>query len=98
MAPNLKALAQYSDVKGRLHDMTAAWDAKKKEAKEASDDFDAKKTERAELFLTAFEHVSKSIDGRKFATLSHVGNFVIPLTLTNFIISMILLILNERYK
>jgi structural maintenance of chromosome 1 len=84
MAPNLKALAQYSDVKGRLHDMTAAWDAKKKEAKEASDDFEAKKTERAELFLTAFEHVSKSIDGRTFATLSHVGNLVATLILTKW--------------
>jgi len=63
MAPNLKAFSQYTDIKGRLHDTTSEWEAKKKDAKDAAERFELKKADRSELFRVAFKHISEQIDG-----------------------------------
>lgn len=62
MAPNMKAEAQYKDIKGRLEETTNEWDQKKREAKLAAEAFEAKANERAQRFMSAFNHISKKID------------------------------------
>ncbi|KAG0474700.1 hypothetical protein HPP92_014386 [Vanilla planifolia] len=61
-APNLKALDQYEALQGKEREVTEKFDAVRKEEKEISDKFNAVKQKRYELFMEAFDHISKSID------------------------------------
>jgi len=63
LAPNLKAIDKYKDIKDKVAEAKDDWEEKKKLAKEAADNFEAKKEERHKLFTAAFNHVATEIDG-----------------------------------
>lgn len=62
LAPNLKAIERYSDIKGKVQEAKSDWETKKKEAKDAAEDFEKKREERHNMFMGAFNHVAKEID------------------------------------
>ncbi|KAM0944955.1 putative structural maintenance of chromosomes protein [Dioscorea sansibarensis] len=61
-APNLKALDQYEALQGKEREIIAKFELARKEEKEISDRYNAVKQKRYELFMEAFDHISKSID------------------------------------
>merc|ERR1712130_271255 len=63
IAPNLKAIERYAEVGARLSTTKDEWEQKKKASKEAAAAFEAKRVERHELFVKAFNFVCKEIDG-----------------------------------
>ncbi|XP_073012477.1 structural maintenance of chromosomes protein 1 [Typha latifolia] len=61
-APNLKALDQYEALQGKEKEVIEKFEAVRKEEKEISDKYNSVKQKRYELFMEAFDHISKSID------------------------------------
>ncbi|KAG1361517.1 putative Structural maintenance of chromosomes protein 1 [Cocos nucifera] len=61
-APNLKALDQYEALQGKEKEVIEKFEAVRKEEKEISDRYNSIKQRRYELFMEAFDHISKSID------------------------------------
>ncbi|KAJ0963744.1 hypothetical protein J5N97_028866 [Dioscorea zingiberensis] len=61
-APNLKALDQYEALQGKEREIMEKFELVRKEEKEVSDKYNAVKQKRYELFMEAFDHISKSID------------------------------------
>ncbi|XP_073102546.1 structural maintenance of chromosomes protein 1 [Elaeis guineensis] len=61
-APNLKALDQYEALQGKEKEVIEKFEAARKEEKEISDRYNSIKQRRYELFMEAFDHISKSID------------------------------------
>ncbi|XP_020081936.1 structural maintenance of chromosomes protein 1-like [Ananas comosus] len=61
-APNLKALDQYEALQEKEKEVVEKFEATRKEEKEISDKYNAVKQRRYELFMEAFDHISRSID------------------------------------
>lgn len=61
-APNLKALDQYEALQGKEKEVIEKFEATRKEEREISDRYNSIKQRRYELFMEAFDHISKSID------------------------------------
>ncbi|RZR84211.1 hypothetical protein BHM03_00010978 [Ensete ventricosum] len=61
-APNLKALDQYEALQGKEKEVVEKFEAARKEEKEITDRYNSVKQKRYELFMEAFDHISKSID------------------------------------
>lgn len=62
LAPNLKAIERFEDVKGRLDATKEDWEARKRASKEAAEAFEGIKVTRHKEFMKAFNHVSTVID------------------------------------
>jgi len=62
LAPNLKAIDHFKDVKDRLATTQGDWNSKKKDAQVASEAYEKIKQERTSRLLKAFEHIQKAID------------------------------------
>jgi len=62
LAPNLKAVDHFQEVKERLQTTKDDWDSKKKDSQKAAELFESIKKERFERFKKAFDHVAKEID------------------------------------
>nr|CAB3490648.1 unnamed protein product [Digitaria exilis] len=61
-APNLKALDQYDALQRKEKEVTEKFETARKEEKEISDKYNSVKQKRYELFMKAFDHISKGID------------------------------------
>ncbi|CAM0911489.1 unnamed protein product [Alopecurus aequalis] len=61
-APNLKALDQYEALQTKEKEVTDKFEAARKEEREVADKYNAVKQRRYELFMEAFDHISKGID------------------------------------
>ncbi|CAO2164803.1 unnamed protein product [Urochloa humidicola] len=61
-APNLKALDQYDALQRKEKEVTEKFEAARKEEREISDKYNSIKQRRYELFMEAFDHISKGID------------------------------------
>jgi structural maintenance of chromosome 1 len=61
-APNLKALDQYDALQRKEKDVMEKFETARKEEKEISDKYNSVKQKRYELFMEAFDHISKGID------------------------------------
>jgi len=61
-APNLKALDQYDALQQKEKEVTERFEAARKEEREISDKYNSVKQRRYELFMEAFDHISKGID------------------------------------
>ncbi|CAL9094420.1 unnamed protein product [Musa textilis] len=61
-APNLKALDQYEALQGKEKEVIEKFEAARKEEKEITDRYNSVKQKRYELFMEAFDHISKGID------------------------------------
>ncbi|XP_062191550.1 structural maintenance of chromosomes protein 1 [Phragmites australis] len=61
-APNLKALDQYDALQRKEKEVTEKFEAARKEEREISDKYNSVKQRRYELFMEAFDHISKGID------------------------------------
>ncbi|PKA58748.1 Structural maintenance of chromosomes protein 1 [Apostasia shenzhenica] len=61
-APNLKALDQYEALQGKEKEATEKYEVVRKEEKEITDKYNAVKQRRYELFMEAFDHISRNID------------------------------------
>ncbi|KAM0893058.1 hypothetical protein ACQ4PT_025359 [Festuca glaucescens] len=61
-APNLKALDQYEVLQTKEKEVTEKFEAARKEEREVADKYNAVKQRRYELFMEAFDHISKGID------------------------------------
>ncbi|WVZ91588.1 hypothetical protein U9M48_037738 [Paspalum notatum var. saurae] len=61
-APNLKALDQYDALQRKEKEVTEKFEAARKEEREISDKYNTVKQRRYELFMEAFDHISKGID------------------------------------
>ncbi|KAL6901022.1 hypothetical protein ACP4OV_005698 [Aristida adscensionis] len=61
-APNLKALDQYEALQMKEKEVTEKFEAARKEEREISDKYNSVKQRRYELFMEAFDHISKGID------------------------------------
>ncbi|CAD6245543.1 unnamed protein product [Miscanthus lutarioriparius] len=61
-APNLKALDQYDALQRKEKEVTERFEAARKEEREISDKYNSVKQRRYELFMEAFDHISKGID------------------------------------
>jgi len=62
LAPNLKAVEQYEAIKEKEKSFLEELEAAKDHARKATDVFLAKKLERTEMFMDAFNHISSHID------------------------------------
>jgi structural maintenance of chromosome 1 len=60
--PNMKAADRFGDVQDKLKQTNDEFERAREEARVASERFDAKKKERTELFMAAFNHVTRTID------------------------------------
>eukprot|EP00191_Tetraselmis_sp_GSL018_P007317 CAMPEP_0177607594 /NCGR_PEP_ID=MMETSP0419_2-20121207/18007_1 /TAXON_ID=582737 /ORGANISM="Tetraselmis sp., Strain GSL018" /LENGTH=1227 /DNA_ID=CAMNT_0019102199 /DNA_START=146 /DNA_END=3830 /DNA_ORIENTATION=+ len=60
--PNMRALEQYDQIKEKERLQLEELEAAKVEAKTAADNFNNLRARRHQLFTTAFEHISNSID------------------------------------
>ncbi len=63
LAPNLRAIERFDDVKQRLQGSVTVWEEKKAAVQQAMEAFEAIKTQRHEKFMEAFNHISAAIDG-----------------------------------
>lgn len=63
LAPNLKAIEYFAEVKDKLKNTDTDFEEKKKEAKAVNAKFEEVRRKRHELFMRAFEHISECIDG-----------------------------------
>lgn len=71
-APNLKALDQYEALLEKEREVTEEFEAARREGKEIGDKFNAVRQKRYQLFMDAFEHISRNIDKiYKQLTMSH---------------------------
>ncbi|KAG2580829.1 hypothetical protein PVAP13_6NG366500 [Panicum virgatum] len=61
-APNLKALDQYDALQRKEKEVTEKFEAARKEERGISDKYNSVKQRRYELFMGAFDHISKGID------------------------------------
>ncbi|KAG0524006.1 hypothetical protein BDA96_07G172600 [Sorghum bicolor] len=61
-APNLKALDQYDALQRKEKEVTERFEAARKEEREIADKYNSVKQRRYELFMEAFDHISKGID------------------------------------
>jgi structural maintenance of chromosome 1 len=61
-APNLKALDQYEALQRKDRDATEKFEAAKKEQQEIIEKYNSVKERRQQLFMEAFDHISKGID------------------------------------
>ncbi|WVZ83418.1 hypothetical protein U9M48_030567 [Paspalum notatum var. saurae] len=61
-APNLKALYQYDALQRKEKEVTEKFEAARKEERQISDRYNTVKQRRYELFMEAFDHISKGID------------------------------------
>ncbi|BAF30423.1 Os12g0641500, partial [Oryza sativa Japonica Group] len=61
-APNLKALDQYETLQRKEKDVMEKFEAARKEELEIADKYNSVKQRRYELFMEAFDHISKGID------------------------------------
>lgn len=61
-APNLKALDQYEVLQTKEKEVTEKFEAARKEEREVADKYNAVKQRRYELFMEAFDHISRGID------------------------------------
>uniref|UniRef100_A0ACD6ACR5 Uncharacterized protein n=1 Tax=Avena sativa TaxID=4498 RepID=A0ACD6ACR5_AVESA len=61
-APNLKALDQYEVLQTKEKEVSEKFEAARKEEREVADKYNAVKQRRYELFMEAFDHISKGID------------------------------------
>ncbi|TVU47023.1 hypothetical protein EJB05_06599, partial [Eragrostis curvula] len=61
-APNLKALRQYDALQRREKEVTEKHEAARKEEQEISDKYNSISKRRYQLFMGAFNHISKAID------------------------------------
>jgi structural maintenance of chromosome 1 len=62
LAPNLKAIDQFDSVSSRLQETEKEFEAARANAKEIAEKFAAKKQERYDRFMKAFNHISENID------------------------------------
>ncbi|KAK9474689.1 RecF/RecN/SMC protein [Dipodascopsis tothii] len=62
MTPNMKVLERLDEVEHRLHDTEKEFEAVRREAKRARDQFNEVKERRSSLFNAAYEHISGRID------------------------------------
>lgn len=62
MSPNMKAIERLDETEAKLAATTAEFDKARQSAKDAKDEFNQLKQKRTELFTTAYEHISNSID------------------------------------
>ena len=68
MAPNLKAPDNFAQVSDKFNNTKAEWEEKKKQTKIAIERFDTIKEQRLQLFMAAYEHISRAIA----ATYTHL--------------------------
>uniref|UniRef100_J3NFF3 Structural maintenance of chromosomes protein n=1 Tax=Oryza brachyantha TaxID=4533 RepID=J3NFF3_ORYBR len=61
-APNLKALDQYETLQRKEKEVMEKFEAARKEELEIADKYNSVKQRRYELFMEAFDHISKGID------------------------------------
>ncbi|KAM0829285.1 hypothetical protein ACQ4PT_066977 [Festuca glaucescens] len=61
-APNLKALDQYEVLQTKEKEVSEKFEAARKEEREVADKYNTVKQRRYELFMEAFDHISKGID------------------------------------
>uniref|UniRef100_A0ACD5WZB3 Uncharacterized protein n=1 Tax=Avena sativa TaxID=4498 RepID=A0ACD5WZB3_AVESA len=61
-APNLKALDQYEALQRKEREATEKFDAARKEHQEITEKYNSVKERRQQLFMEAFDHISKGID------------------------------------
>ncbi|KQJ94723.1 structural maintenance of chromosomes protein 1 isoform X2 [Brachypodium distachyon] len=61
-APNLKALDQYEALQRKEKEVTEKFEAARKEEREIAEKYNSVKQKRYELFMEAFDHISKGID------------------------------------
>ncbi|XBI10146.1 hypothetical protein VPH35_137501 [Triticum aestivum] len=61
-APNLKALDQYEALQTKEKEVSEKFEAARKEEREVADKYNSVKQRRYELFMEAFDHISKGID------------------------------------
>ncbi|CAA7403241.1 unnamed protein product [Spirodela intermedia] len=61
-APNLKALDQYEALQEREREVVEEFEAVRREEKEIAERYNAVKQRRYELFMEAFDHISRNID------------------------------------
>merc|ERR1711992_468360 len=62
-APNMKAMQKLDEAREKLQEANKDFEAVRKRAKQAKNNFERIKQERCELFMKCFEHVSNTIDG-----------------------------------
>ncbi|CAL5001681.1 unnamed protein product [Urochloa decumbens] len=62
-APNLKALDQYKALQRKEKEVTEKFEAARKEQKDISEKYNSVKQRRYGMFMKAFDHISKGIDG-----------------------------------
>ncbi|CAO2202194.1 unnamed protein product [Urochloa humidicola] len=62
-APNLKALDQYKAFQRKEKEVTEKFEAARKEHKDISEKYNSVKQRRYDMFMKAFDHISKGIDG-----------------------------------
>lgn len=74
MAPNMRAIEKLEGVESRLKNTERDFDNARRQAKKASDDFQAVKEERSDLFNKAFSHISEQI-GQVYKDLTRSAAF-----------------------
>jgi len=76
MAPNLHAMDHFNEVETLLRTTDEEFEAARTRAKEAAERFSAKRQERYDMFMKAYNHIADSIDAiykELTRSLSHVG-------------------------
>ncbi|KAI4972909.1 hypothetical protein ZWY2020_005821 [Hordeum vulgare] len=61
-APNLKALDQYEALQMKEKEVSEKFEAARKEERDVAEKYNSVKQRRYELFMEAFDHISKGID------------------------------------
>ena len=74
MAPNMKAIDRLESVETRLQDVDKEFEAAKRNAKNAKEDFLAVKEARFQKFNDAFKHISEQI-GKVYKDLTKSVTF-----------------------
>ncbi|KAG9512682.1 cohesin complex subunit Psm1, partial [Aureobasidium melanogenum] len=74
MAPNMRAIERLEGVEARLKSTDDEFEASRKAAKEAKDQFDDIRDLRSELFNKAYEHISGQID-QVYKELTRTASF-----------------------
>jgi len=72
LAPNLKAIERFNDIKGRLANVTKAFSEAKKKVEDARDEFRKVENQRVERFMRAFKHVEGHISIRHLPRLDKI--------------------------
>ncbi|KAI8148561.1 hypothetical protein BJV82DRAFT_269132 [Fennellomyces sp. T-0311] len=74
MAPNLKAIDRLEGVEQRLKDVEESFDAARKVAKRAKEEFNSIRQKRYQRFYDAYSHISEKID-QVYKDLTKNSNF-----------------------